>query len=77
MTVSARPPRLLIFLGVFSTLLVLLLLATSAAVMAGVIRTEGHVTIGLAAALPVVAYQLLSLRHLLRRGEDPAAPKGS
>lgn len=62
----SRSRRLLLFLGVFSILLVALVAASAAAVQADLLRVRGHVVIGVASVGPLAAYLLLSLRYIVR-----------
>ena len=56
--------RLLLFLGVFSLLLVVLVGGSSLLVQADVLRVRGHIVIGLASLGPLVLYLVLSLRYI-------------
>lgn len=56
--------RWLLFLGVFSLLLVALVGGSSLLVQADVLRVRGHVVIGVASLAPLVAYLVLSLRYI-------------
>ncbi len=62
--------RLVLFLGLLSLLLVVALAATAGLVQAGILRPIGHGNLGWAAALPILAYLILSLRALLRARGD-------
>ena len=63
---GAASRRVLLFLGVFSVLIVALSVATSLLVQTNVLRVQAHVTIGLAGLGPLVAYLVLSLRFIQR-----------
>jgi hypothetical protein len=56
--------RLLLFLGVFSLLLVALVGGSSLLVQTDVLRVRGHIVIGLASLVPLVLYLVLSLRYI-------------
>ena len=58
--------RMLLFLGVFSVILVGLFVATALLVQIDVFRVRGHVVIGLAGVGPLFAYLVLSLRYIQR-----------
>ena len=62
-----RVRRFVIFLGLFSLLLLGLLAVSAMLVQKGVVRTTGHWALGWAAVLPMSAYVVLSLRELVRR----------
>lgn len=56
--------RLLLFLGVFSLILVILIGTSSLLVQTNVLRVRGHVVLGLASLGPLVVYLVLSLRYI-------------
>ena len=58
--------RLLVFLGVFSLLVFGLLVGSSLLVQADLLKTRGHVTVGIAGIPPIALYLVLSLRYILR-----------
>ena len=62
----SRARRLLLFLGVFSILLVALVAGSAAAVQADLLRVRGHVVLGVAAVGPLALYLILSLRYIAR-----------
>jgi hypothetical protein len=62
----SRSRRLLLFLGIFSILLVAMVAVSAAAVQADLLRVRGHVVLGVAAVGPLAAYLLLSLRYIVR-----------
>ena len=61
-----RNRRTLLFLGVFSILIVALFVATSLLVQVNLLRVRGHVTIGIAGIGPLALYLVLSLRYIQR-----------
>ena len=58
--------RGLVFLGIFSLLLVVMLAVTAVLVQMGVVKTLAHGNLGWAAMVPLVLYVVLSLRHILQ-----------
>ena len=59
--------RFVIFLGLFSLLLLVLLGVSAAMVQNGSMRTPGHWALGWGAVVPMGAYFVLSLRELVRK----------
>ena len=59
--------RFVIFLGIFSGLVLLALVVTAALVQAGSLRADAHWELGWAFVIPFFAYLWLSLREIVKR----------
>ncbi len=65
--------RFVVFLGIFSLLLVVGLIVSAALVELGELRTLGHSNLGWASGLVLLAYVILSLRLILRNARASKA----
>lgn len=65
--------RFVVFLGFFSLLLVLGLIASAVLMQLGILRGLGHANLGWGSGLVIVAYLVLSLRLLLRNANASKA----
>jgi hypothetical protein len=59
--------RFVIFLGLFSLLSVSLLVVSAGMVQTGILRTIAHGVLGWGAAIPLLAYLVLSLRMIIAK----------